>query len=84
MRYFNEQQIKVPQDVSLAGFGGYDISSVMYPRLSTIAFDYTLLGQKTALSLLRLINGEEINLQDEIPLKLIERDSVQMAVNEIE
>lgn len=84
MRYLHEQQISVPDDVSLAGFGGYDISSVMYPRLTTIAFDYHLLGQKTSSSLLRLINGEEVDLKDEIPLKLIEHDSVKMVEDEHE
>lgn len=78
MRYFYEQKIAIPQEISIAGFGGYDVSSVMMPPLTTIAFNYELLGIKTAEALLELIDGKKLNQENEIPLKLIERASVRI------
>lgn len=76
LRYLHENNIKVPEEVSVAGFGGYEISSVTYPALTTVEFDYELTGEKTAEGILQLIDGKEIDRDSEIPLRLIERESV--------
>ena len=77
LRYLHENNIKVPEEISVAGFGGYDIGSVSYPTLTTVAFDYELIGMKTAQGILDLIEGKELNENNETPLKLIERESVR-------
>lgn len=77
LRHLHENNIKVPDEVSLAGFGGYDVGSVLYPTLTTIAFDYNLIGKKTAQGILDLIEGKEIDKQNDVPLKLVERESVR-------
>jgi len=77
LRYLHENNIKVPEEVSVAGFGGYDIGSVSYPTLTTVAFDYELIGTKTAQGILDLIEGKELQENDEASLKLIERESVK-------
>lgn len=77
LRYLHENNIKVPEEVSVAGFGGYEISSVTYPSLTTVAFNYELTGEKTAQGILELIEGRELDEKSEIPLKLIERESVE-------
>ncbi len=76
LRYLHENNIKVPKEVSVAGFGGYEISSVTYPALTTVEFNYELTGEKTAQGILDLIDGKELDEKSEIPLKLIERESV--------
>lgn len=76
LRYLHENNIKVPEEVSVAGFGGYEISSVTYPALTTVAFNYQLTGEKTAQGILDLIEGKELDDKSEIPLNLIERESV--------
>ncbi|WP_294404020.1 LacI family DNA-binding transcriptional regulator [uncultured Clostridium sp.] len=76
LRYLHENNIKVPEEVSVAGFGGYEISSVTYPALTTVAFNYQLTGEKTAQGILDLIEGKELDEKSEIPLNLIERESV--------
>lgn len=76
LRYLHEQKIEVPGQISVAGFGGYDIGTVSYPRLTTVAFDFELIGERIAKGLLNLIEGKEVKLGQAIPLKLIERESV--------
>ena len=78
LRYLHENKISVPKSVSIAGFGGYDIGSVSYPALTTVSFDYELIGRKTAQGLLKLIEEKisEIQEEDHVSLKLIERESV--------
>ena len=77
LRYFHEQGIAVPEQVSVAGFGGYDVGAVSYPALTTIVFDYRLLGMKTAQGLLQLLAGESMVSGCNLPMFLIERESVR-------
>lgn len=77
LRYLHENKIKVPDEVSVAGFGGYDVGTVSYPTLTTVAFDYELIGMKTAQGILDLIEGKELEENKETSLKLIERESVR-------
>ena len=41
-----KRKYHVPQDISLAGFGGYPVGSISYPSLTSLAFDYKHLGIK--------------------------------------
>ncbi len=77
LRYLHERGIKVPEQISVVGFGGYDVGAVVYPALTTVAFDYELLGMKAAQYLLDLLagNNEEQNLT--LPLFFVERESVR-------
>ncbi|MDO5518160.1 MAG: LacI family DNA-binding transcriptional regulator [Clostridium sp.] len=77
LRYLHENNIKVPDDVSIAGFGGYDVGSVSYPTLTTVEFNYELIGEKTAEGILELIEGKNIKEDSKVSLKLVERESVK-------
>ena len=77
LRYLHENNIKVPDEISVAGFGGYDIGSVSYPTLTTVAFDYELIGMKSAQGILDLIDGKELEKNKDTSLKIIERESVR-------
>ena len=76
LRYFHERRIRVPEEISVTGFGGYDVSAVVYPALTTIQFDYDLVGMKTAQLLLHALGSEDAPAP-ELPLHLIERESVK-------
>lgn len=78
LRYLHENNIKVPDEISLAGFGGYDVGSVLYPTLTTVAFNYDLVGVNTAQGILDLIEGKKLDKHNNVPLKLIERESVRI------
>ena len=76
IRYLNEKNILIPKEISIAGFGNYDIGSIIYPPLTTIDFDYELLGANVAEGMLHLIKEEKLESDENIPLRLIERASV--------
>lgn len=77
LRYLHENRIGVPEEVSVAGFGGYDVGSVSYPTLTTIAFNYEAIGNQAAQGILDLINDKELTNEEEGSLDLIERESVR-------
>ena len=73
----HENNIKVPQDISLAGFGGYPFGSVAYPSLTSLAFDYKYLGAKTAHKLLTMLKGRQIRSEFDDHMMLITRESTR-------
>ena len=77
LRYFHERQVRVPEECSVAGFGGYEVGAVVYPALTTVSFDYELVGMKTAQGMLSLIRGEEFVSDASLPLFFVERESVR-------
>lgn len=77
LRYLHENKISVPEEVSVAGFGGYEVGTVSYPTLTTIAFNYEAIGEQTAQGILDLINDKELTNEEQLSLKLIERESVR-------
>lgn len=68
---------KVPEDISLIGFGGYELSTIMKPSLTTIKFNNNETGRIAALTLIKLIQGEEVLELQTIGFNLIERNSVK-------
>ena len=76
LRYFHERGIRVPDDISVAGFGGYDVGAVVYPALTSVYFDYELVGMKTAQYMLDAITGATSHLGG-LPLHFLERESVR-------
>ena len=77
MRYLLENGKKIPEDISIAAFGGYEVSAITYPSLTTVKIDYKLFGEEIALNILSLINGEKSINTCEIPLELMVRESVK-------
>lgn len=78
LRYFHERGVRVPEDISVVGFGGYDVGAVVYPALTTVAFDYELMGMKAASYLLNILRGGEAEMSNlDMPLLFVERESVQ-------
>ena len=77
LRYLHERGIEVPKEVSVTGFGGYDVGAVVYPALTTIFFDYELVGMKAAQFLLDKLSGKEEHEDLSMPLLFVERESVR-------
>ncbi len=52
--------LRVPQDIAIAGFGDYEISSICHPRITTINVDCYGIGKQAAARLLAALqNGSE-------------------------
>lgn len=68
--------LKVPDNLSIVGFGGYEITEVIHPALTTAKFHYKEAGQLAASNMIRLINGEQVEKLTISNYEIIERESV--------
>jgi LacI family sucrose operon transcriptional repressor len=68
--------LKVPADLSITGFGGYEVTEMLNPGLTTAKFFYKEAGEIAAQNIVRLVNGEEIPKLTISKYKIIERESV--------
>ncbi|MDP7980808.1 LacI family DNA-binding transcriptional regulator [Bacillus multifaciens] len=68
--------LRVPEDVSITGFGGYQVTGVIHPAVTTVKFYYKEVGQRAARNIVKLINEEEIEKISISKYEIIERESV--------
>lgn len=72
-----EKKIRIPNDISVAGFGNYEISSIINPALTTVDFPYEKLGTDAIKSLINQIEGNEKDVIEPAEARLILRDSTK-------
>lgn len=72
-----EKKIRIPDDISVAGFGNYEISSIINPALTTVDFPYEKLGTDAIKSLINQIEGNEKDVIEPAEARLILRDSTK-------
>ncbi|MDF2593166.1 MAG: LacI family transcriptional regulator [Clostridia bacterium] len=77
MTTFRAQGFRVPEDLSIVGFDNVAISGFTTPTLTTIEQDRGAIGRNAADTLIKMIEGKELNqpLDMRIPTKLIVRNS---------
>lgn len=51
---------EIPKDISVSGFGNYDMSIIFNPSLTTVAFSYSDIGMNAAKTLVDMINGKTV------------------------
>ncbi|MHA5067618.1 LacI family DNA-binding transcriptional regulator [Cetobacterium sp.] len=73
LEYFNENNIKVPDEISLIGFDDIPVGEILKPGLTTIAHSKKEIAKK----MLRMIIENEYGKNIKIEPKLIKRDSVK-------
>lgn len=71
-----EEGLRVPKDVSIAGFGNHATGASFYPGLTTVEYPYFNAGEIAADHLLHRINHQQQEESIELPTKLILRESV--------
>lgn len=76
-RVLDRHGLRVPEDVSVAAFGGYDESTLLKPRLTTLRFDSYGLGYLGAETLLKIIRGEPVPKKQIVGYEMIEGESVK-------
>lgn len=69
--------LKVPEDVSVTGFGGYDESALLNPELTTLKFDSYGMGYIGAETLLKMINMEPVPKKQIVDYEFINGKSVK-------
>ncbi|MGG5255304.1 LacI family DNA-binding transcriptional regulator [Neobacillus sp. SM06] len=72
--------IKVPADLSITGFGGYDVTEIIHPSLTTVKFFYADAGKIAAQSMVKLLNGQTIAPVILSKYKITKRESVDNIV----
>jgi LacI family transcriptional regulator len=77
IRVLKDEGLRVPEDISVVGFDDIDISSYIIPRLTTIRQPLDKIGEQTALSLHKCINGNGNTADFSLPHKLIIRESTR-------
>ncbi len=71
-----ELGVRIPADVAVTGFGGYDTSEVVTPPLTTVRFDVETAACVCAETVLRMFRGEPVSKTQLIGYHLIEGESV--------
>jgi LacI family transcriptional regulator, sucrose operon repressor len=76
--------VNVPSDLSIVGFGGYDVTEVIHPALTTAKFHFKEAGELAARNIVRLVNGEKVERLTVSEFEIIERESVDnLTINKI-
>lgn len=82
LRALQENGVKVPQEVGVAGFGNFEVSSYSMPPISTVKVDPAEVGRVAAELVIRLLNGEKGKSKEPkkfiIDVSLSIRDSTQL------
>lgn len=76
-RVLTRHGLRIPEDVSVAGFGGYDESELLSPQLTTLRFDSYAMGYLGAETLLKLVREEPVPKKQIIDYQMIEGKSVK-------
>lgn len=72
-----ELHLRIPEDLSVTGFGGYDTSEILTPPLTTIRFDVETAACVCADTILRMRQGEPVSKTQLIGYRMIEGQSVR-------
>lgn len=59
--------LTIPEDFSLSGFGGYEVTSIVTPTITTVKYPYEELGSVSVANLIDLIEGEDKVITIELP-----------------
>ncbi|WP_160036416.1 LacI family DNA-binding transcriptional regulator [Paenibacillus sp. An7] len=76
MKAASVRQIDIPRDLSVTGFGGYDVTEIVHPALTTVQFQYKEAGKRAAHNIVRLVREEEIEDVTMMDFVLLDRESV--------
>lgn len=75
-KILHEKGLRVPEDVAVVGFGGYDESELLTPQLTTIKFDSYAMGYLGAETILKMINEEPVSKKQVVDYEFMQGNSV--------
>lgn len=82
-RALYEEGLRIPEDVSVAGFDGLAIGEFYTPQLTTISQPVEAMAEKTVQLLLNVISGKSDHQHIIFPGKLIRRESTAKPADDI-
>jgi LacI family transcriptional regulator, sucrose operon repressor len=68
--------LTIPKDLAITGFGGYEVTEIIHPSLTTAKFFYKEAGQTAAKHIVDLVNERPVEKLTISKYEIIERESV--------
>lgn len=81
MKAAYSEGLTIPKDIALTGFGGYDVTEIMHPGLTTAKFFYKEAGETAARHIVELVNERPVERVTISKFEIIERESVDNFFN---
>ncbi|WP_026565237.1 LacI family DNA-binding transcriptional regulator [Bacillus sp. UNC41MFS5] len=81
MKAAYSEGLTIPKDIALTGFGGYDVTEIMHPGLTTAKFFYKEAGETAAKHIVELVNERPVEKVTISKFEIIERESVDNFFN---
>ncbi|MBY0148966.1 LacI family DNA-binding transcriptional regulator [Neobacillus niacini] len=75
--------ITIPQDLAVTGFGGYDVTGIIHPGITTAKFFYKEAGESAARHIVELVNERPVEKVTVSKFEIIERESVDNIIGSI-
>ncbi|BCG60324.1 LacI family DNA-binding transcriptional regulator [Paenibacillus sp. URB8-2] len=72
------KQIPIPSGLSVTGFGGYEITEIIHPALTTVKYHYKRAGKLAAENIISLVNRENVDMVTVLDCQIIDRESVDI------
>lgn len=72
-----EHQLRIPEDISIIGFGGYEVSEILTPKLTTVKFDANTAGYLAGETILKMIQQEPVSKTQIVDYTFCEGNSVR-------
>lgn len=76
MKAAHALQLSIPTELSITGFGGYDVSQIVQPNLTTIKYDYESTGIVAASRLIEQMEGQVMHTLHTMDYELLIKNSV--------
>lgn len=77
MKAIHDAKKNIPKDIAVVGFDDIDLARIYQPSLTTIRQPFSDKGQAAMKSLIKLINGENVDQRTVFPYTLVERESTK-------
>ncbi|MEO2078249.1 MAG: LacI family DNA-binding transcriptional regulator [Bacillus sp. (in: firmicutes)] len=68
--------LTIPTELAVTGFGGYDVTEIIHPTLTTAKFFYKEAGETAARQIVELVNERPVEKVTVSTFEIIERESV--------
>lgn len=76
MKAAHMKEWRIPEDLSVTGIGGYDVTEVIHPGLTTVKYQYAAGGRLAARHITKLVHDERVDRLTVLQCELIKRESV--------
>ena len=78
IRALCDKGLRVPEDISVAGFDGLRLGAYLVPKLSSVAQPAQQMGRRSVEILLSCIENSTPSVHETVPFTILERESVAL------